>query len=96
MTTTSTSPVWFITGATSGIGQELVRQALAAGESVVAVARSTADLPGLTATPFLSNMKAAAVTHSDYDATVRGVYEAVSQLPASAFSPTSRRPHQTL
>jgi NADP-dependent 3-hydroxy acid dehydrogenase YdfG len=225
MTTTSPSPVWFITGATSGIGQELVQQALAAGESVVAVARDTSNLadpqsdrllaldadvrdegdvqkaveqalsrfgridvvannagfglfgaveestdaeardifdtnvfgvlnvlratlptlraqrsghvlqgssyfgqtaipgvgllaatkyaveglsdalvaelaplgikvtliqPGLTATPFLANMKAAVGTHSDYDATVRGVYEAVSQLPASAFSATNR------
>jgi NADP-dependent 3-hydroxy acid dehydrogenase YdfG len=225
MTTTSPSPVWFITGATSGIGQELASQALAAGESVVAVARDTGNLaipqsdrllaidadvrdegavqkaveralsrfrridvvannagfglfgaveestdaeardifdtnvfgvlnvlratlptlraqrsghvlqgssyfgqtaipgvgllsatkyaveglsdalvaelaplgikvtmiqPGLTATPFLSNMKAAAGTHSDYDATVRGVYQVVSQLPASAFSATSR------
>src|SRR5688572_25418219 len=40
--------VWFITGATSGIGHELVRQALAAGESVVAVARNTAELDKLS------------------------------------------------
>jgi NAD(P)-dependent dehydrogenase (short-subunit alcohol dehydrogenase family) len=41
---TSTSPVWFVTGATSGIGQQLVRQALAAGEQVIAVARTTGSL----------------------------------------------------
>ncbi|WP_405181834.1 SDR family NAD(P)-dependent oxidoreductase [Nocardia sp. NBC_01377] len=33
------SPVWFITGASSGIGRELVHQALEAGEAVAAVAR---------------------------------------------------------
>lgn len=38
------SPVWFITGATSGIGLELVRQALLAGERVAAVARNVEDL----------------------------------------------------
>ncbi|MGW5136216.1 SDR family NAD(P)-dependent oxidoreductase [Streptomyces sp. NPDC004135] len=37
-------PVWFITGASSGIGRELVGQALNAGESVVAVARNTTGL----------------------------------------------------
>ncbi|WP_216911101.1 SDR family NAD(P)-dependent oxidoreductase [Nocardia noduli] len=35
----SISPVWFITGASSGIGRELVHQALEAGEAVAAVAR---------------------------------------------------------
>jgi NADP-dependent 3-hydroxy acid dehydrogenase YdfG len=46
--------------------------------------------PGLTATQFLANMKAAAVTHSDYDGTVRAVYGVVSTLPASAFSAADR------
>jgi NAD(P)-dependent dehydrogenase (short-subunit alcohol dehydrogenase family) len=35
---------WFITGASSGIGRELVRQALGAGESAVALARDTSAL----------------------------------------------------
>jgi NAD(P)-dependent dehydrogenase (short-subunit alcohol dehydrogenase family) len=35
---------WFITGASSGIGRELVRQALDAAESVVALARNTSTL----------------------------------------------------
>jgi len=39
--------VWFITGASSGIGQELTRQALDAGEAVVAVSRSPVGLAGL-------------------------------------------------
>ncbi|MET9001841.1 SDR family NAD(P)-dependent oxidoreductase [Amycolatopsis sp. NPDC004169] len=39
--------VWFITGASSGIGRELAGQALAAGESVVAVARDAAKLDDL-------------------------------------------------
>ncbi|NMO49682.1 SDR family NAD(P)-dependent oxidoreductase [Actinoplanes sp. TBRC 11911] len=35
---------WFITGASAGIGRELVRQALEAGENVTAIARNTAGL----------------------------------------------------
>lgn len=45
--TTSTPPVWFVTGASSGIGLELVRQALQAGERVAALARNTASLAEL-------------------------------------------------
>jgi NAD(P)-dependent dehydrogenase (short-subunit alcohol dehydrogenase family) len=45
--TRNTPPNWFITGASSGIGRELVRQALTAGEAVTAVARSTAALDDL-------------------------------------------------
>jgi NAD(P)-dependent dehydrogenase (short-subunit alcohol dehydrogenase family) len=44
---TENSRVWFITGASSGIGQELARQALGAGEAVAAVARNTTGLAGL-------------------------------------------------
>jgi NAD(P)-dependent dehydrogenase (short-subunit alcohol dehydrogenase family) len=44
---TETSRVWFITGASSGIGQELARQALGAGEAVAAVARNKAAMAGL-------------------------------------------------
>jgi NAD(P)-dependent dehydrogenase (short-subunit alcohol dehydrogenase family) len=44
---TEISRVWFITGASSGIGQELTRQALDAGEAVVAVSRSPVGLAGL-------------------------------------------------
>ena len=39
---------WFITGATSGIGRELVELALENGENVAAAARSTASLTSLT------------------------------------------------
>jgi NAD(P)-dependent dehydrogenase (short-subunit alcohol dehydrogenase family) len=46
-TTANTSRVWFITGASSGIGRELVRQALDAGEAVTAVARNTSELKDL-------------------------------------------------
>ena len=44
---TETSRVWFITGASSGIGQELARQALGAGEAVAAVARNKDAMAGL-------------------------------------------------
>lgn len=46
-----TGPVWFITGASSGIGRELVRQALAAGERVVALSRTTTTLTELAEDP---------------------------------------------
>lgn len=45
--------VWFITGATSGIGRELARQALEAGEAVAAVARNTSGLAGQLGQPGL-------------------------------------------
>ncbi|MGW4340579.1 SDR family NAD(P)-dependent oxidoreductase [Rhodococcus koreensis] len=39
--------VWLITGATSGIGRELTKYALAEGEAVAALSRSTEALAGL-------------------------------------------------
>ena len=47
MTSTINSKVWFITGGSSGIGLELVRQALEAGDAVVALARNTSVLKDL-------------------------------------------------
>ncbi|QLY30275.1 SDR family NAD(P)-dependent oxidoreductase [Nocardia huaxiensis] len=46
--------------------------------------------PGLTATPFLSNLDAATATHADYDQTVRAVQQAIGALPATAFSAVDR------
>ncbi|BEK94320.1 SDR family NAD(P)-dependent oxidoreductase [Nocardia seriolae] len=46
--------------------------------------------PGLTATPFLSNLAAATATHADYDQTVRTVQQAIRALPAAAFSAVDR------
>ncbi|GAD85953.1 SDR family NAD(P)-dependent oxidoreductase [Nocardia asteroides] len=46
--------------------------------------------PGLTATPFLANLEAAAATHTDYDQTVRALLQAIQALPASAFSEVER------
>ncbi|MFX0578059.1 SDR family NAD(P)-dependent oxidoreductase [Nocardia nepalensis] len=46
--------------------------------------------PGLTATPFLSNLAAASATHADYDQTVRTVQQAIRALPATAFSAVDR------
>jgi NAD(P)-dependent dehydrogenase (short-subunit alcohol dehydrogenase family) len=43
---TEASRVWFITGASSGIGRELARRALAAGEAVAAVSRHEAGPDG--------------------------------------------------
>jgi NAD(P)-dependent dehydrogenase (short-subunit alcohol dehydrogenase family) len=46
--------------------------------------------PGMTATPFLSNLKAAENTFSDYDQTVRAVYEAIGAMPADSFASAER------
>ncbi|MGW5437791.1 SDR family NAD(P)-dependent oxidoreductase [Nocardia asteroides] len=45
--TVNTPSIWFITGASSGIGRELAVQALAAGEAVIALARHTEKLTDL-------------------------------------------------
>ncbi|KAH9912964.1 NAD-P-binding protein [Epithele typhae] len=46
----STSPrVWFITGSSTGLGLELTRRALAAGDTVVATLRTPAALSSLSA-----------------------------------------------
>jgi NAD(P)-dependent dehydrogenase (short-subunit alcohol dehydrogenase family) len=57
-TSTDTSPVWFVTGATSGIGLELVRQGLRAGERVVAIARNVDSLADLGEPASLLSIKA--------------------------------------
>ncbi|TQM32943.1 SDR family NAD(P)-dependent oxidoreductase [Nocardia bhagyanarayanae] len=46
--------------------------------------------PGLTATPFLSNLDTATATHADYDQTVRALLQAIQALPESAFSSAER------
>ncbi|NRQ39063.1 SDR family oxidoreductase [Nonomuraea sp. NN258] len=49
MTTTSSDRVWFITGASRGLGRAFTEAALAAGDRVVAVARTLSTLDPLTA-----------------------------------------------
>ncbi|KLU88100.1 3-oxoacyl-[acyl-carrier-protein] reductase, partial [Magnaporthiopsis poae ATCC 64411] len=44
-----TTPVWFITGASSGFGQAVAKEALGRGHRVVACARSTVSLSDLAA-----------------------------------------------
>ncbi|MFF4006837.1 SDR family NAD(P)-dependent oxidoreductase [Streptomyces sp. NPDC001717] len=51
--------------------------------------RVTIIQPGMTATPFLSNLDVAAGL-SDYDQTVREVHKGIGQLPPSAFSAAAR------
>jgi NAD(P)-dependent dehydrogenase (short-subunit alcohol dehydrogenase family) len=50
-TATTPTRTWLITGATSGIGRELTRQALEAGESVAVLSRNTALLAELDSNP---------------------------------------------
>ncbi|WP_106396734.1 SDR family oxidoreductase [Actinocorallia populi] len=49
MTTTPAGRVWFITGASKGLGRAFTEAALEAGDRVVALARGTAPLDGLAA-----------------------------------------------
>lgn len=49
MSSPTTTPVWFITGASSGFGQAVAKEALGRGHRVVACARSTASLADLAA-----------------------------------------------
>lgn len=49
MTTASTARVWFITGASRGLGRAFAEAALAAGDRVVAVARTTSALEPVAA-----------------------------------------------
>ncbi|MFD7974309.1 SDR family NAD(P)-dependent oxidoreductase [Streptomyces sp. NPDC059071] len=51
--------------------------------------RVTLIQPGMTATPFLSNLDVAAGL-DDYDQTVREVQKGIGELPASAFSAAAR------
>jgi len=41
------SPVWFITGASSGFGLEMAKEALARGHKVIAAARNPAKIASL-------------------------------------------------
>ncbi|KAL8400095.1 hypothetical protein RB594_000484 [Gaeumannomyces avenae] len=49
MSSSSSTPVWFITGASSGFGEAVAKEALARGHRVVASARSATSLAGLAA-----------------------------------------------
>ena len=48
MSTTNESRVWFVTGSSTGFGRELVEEALAQGDRVVATARKPETLEDLT------------------------------------------------
>lgn len=71
------SKVWFITGASSGIGSELVRQALDAGEAVAAVAR---DAAGLADSGPSDRLLALSADVRDETAVEKAVTQAVSRF----------------
>jgi len=70
--------VWFITGAASGIGRELARQALEAGEAVAAVSRDGSGLAGELGKPDL--LLTAGVDVRDEAAVQAAVSETVSRF----------------
>lgn len=77
MTGTADSKVWFITGATAGLGLALTRQALDAGDSVVALAR---DVSPLAEVADHGNLCALAVDVSDAAAVQQAASAAVGRF----------------
>jgi NAD(P)-dependent dehydrogenase (short-subunit alcohol dehydrogenase family) len=79
--TTNDTHVWFITGASSGIGRELVRQALAAGERVAAVSRTTTALAELADnSAYADRLLVLAADVRDEDAVSAAAEQAVSRF----------------
>jgi len=76
--TTEAPRVWFITGASSGIGRELARQALAAGEAVAAVSRHAAGPDGELGPSDL--LLTASADVRDQDAVGKAVEEAAGRF----------------
>ncbi|KAL2018584.1 hypothetical protein VTK56DRAFT_626 [Thermocarpiscus australiensis] len=75
-TNTTTTPVWLITGASSGFGQAIAREALSRGHHVIATARNAARLGDLRAA-------GAAVLDLDVtsdDATLAAAFRAASAV----------------
>ena len=72
---TSDSPVWFVTGCSTGFGREFVRAALAHGFRVVATARDPRKLDDLIAGRE-DQAKALALDVTNSDQIKRAVYEA--------------------
>ena len=72
---TSDSPVWFVTGCSTGFGREFVRAALAHGFRVVATARDPRKLDDLIA-GHEDQAKALALDVTNSDQIKRAVYEA--------------------
>jgi NADP-dependent 3-hydroxy acid dehydrogenase YdfG len=76
MTTTSTTPVFLITGASSGFGEAIAHEALSRGHHVIATARSASKLGALKAA-------GAAVLNLDVtsdDATLAAVFEKANAI----------------
>lgn len=70
---------WFITGASRGLGLEIARAALAAGDSVVATARSLEKLADALGAAH-ERLHAVALNVTDSDAATRAVKEAVDRF----------------
>ncbi|MET7304516.1 SDR family NAD(P)-dependent oxidoreductase [Embleya sp. NPDC005575] len=69
--------------AVEGLSDALVAEVAPLGINVTLIQ------PGMTATPFLSNLDVAAGL-DDYDQTVREVHKGIGELPRSAFSTAAR------
>ncbi|NED94803.1 SDR family oxidoreductase [Phytoactinopolyspora alkaliphila] len=79
MTTHSPSRVWFITGASRGLGQAFARAALEAGDRVVAVSRTIAGSPELI-DAYGDRVLPLALDVIDRDAVFAGVAAAVKHF----------------
>jgi NAD(P)-dependent dehydrogenase (short-subunit alcohol dehydrogenase family) len=73
----SQSPVWLITGCSTGFGRELVRAVLAKGHRAVATARNPATLDDFASNP---NVLVAALDVTDPDQIGRAVTQAIARF----------------
>lgn len=73
------SRVWFITGASGGLGRELVREALGRGDSVVATSRNPEKVAG-TFTEYQEQLSALPVDLGNFDQIAKAVQAGVSKF----------------
>ena len=76
----STSKVWYVTGASQGLGLSLVKQLLAAGHRVAATSRSAGDLEKATGTSDPSRFLPLGVDLANADAIRQSIEQAVARF----------------
>jgi len=76
----STSKVWYVTGASQGLGLSLVKQLLAAGHRVAATSRSAGDLEKATGTSDPSRFLPLGVDLANADAIRQSIEQTVARF----------------